>query len=119
MRAGTLRPLAWIAATLLASTSLAFAGPCSDEIAQLQQRIDSTLDQIAAAGRTARQGTGLTHVQPTPRSMAAAEEQLGELAPEKVDAVRQAMIRAHTADDAGDKASCEEALADAKRALGP
>ncbi len=85
----------------------------------MQQRIDSTLEQIAATGRTARQGTGLTHVQPTPRSMAAAEAQLGELPPEKIDAVRQAMVRARAADAAGDKATCEAALADAKRVLGP
>jgi hypothetical protein len=114
-----LRWVLWIAVALFASTSLAHAGPCLDEIAQVQQRIDSTLEQIAASGRTARQGTGLTHVQPTPRSIAAAEAQLGEVAPEKIDAARQAMVRARAADATGDKAACEEALADAKRALGP
>lgn len=114
-----LRSVVWATAALLASTSLAHTGPCSDEIVQVQQSIDSRLEQIAAAGRTARQGTGLTHVQPTPRSIAAAEAQLGELAPEKIDAVRLAIVRAHAADAAGDKAACEEALADAKRALEP
>jgi hypothetical protein len=88
------------------------------EIVQVQQHIDSQLGQTAATGRSARQGTGLTHVQPTPRSIAEAEAQLGELAPEKIDAVRQAMVRARAADTACDKATCEEALADAKRALG-
>jgi hypothetical protein len=114
-----LRWFLWIAVALFASTSLAHADPCLDEIAQVQQRIDSTLEQIAATGRTARQGTGLTHVQPTPRSIAAAEAQLGEVAPEKIDAARQAMVRARAADASGDKTACEEALADAKRALGP
>ena len=114
----SLRSVIWTGVALLASTSLAHTGPCLNEIGQAQQRIDSTLEQTAATGRTARQGTGLTHVQPTPRSIAAAEAQLGELPPEKIDAARQAMVRAHTADAAGDKTACEEALADAKRVLG-
>jgi hypothetical protein len=89
-----------------------------EDIGQVQQSIDSTLEQIAAAGRTAREGTGLTHDQPTPGSMATAEAQLGELAPEKIDDVHQAMVRARAADATGDNAACEEALTDAKRALG-
>src|SRR5262249_9540184 len=112
------RSVAWTAVALLASTSFAHAGPCLDEIAQAQQSINSTLKQTGAAGPTARQGTGRTHVQPTPRSIAETEAQLGELAPEKIDAVRQAMVRARAADAAGDKAACEAALADAMRALG-
>jgi hypothetical protein len=114
----TLRLLAWTALAILALTNLAHAGPCSNEITEVQQTINSRLAEIAAAGRTARQGTGLTHVQPTPQSLAAAEAQLGELPPEKIDAVRQAMVRARAADATGDKAACEEALGDAKRALG-
>ena len=117
MRPITLRSSLWTAVAMLASTSLAHAGPCLDEIAQVQQRMDSTVEQIAATGRTARQGTGLTHAQPTPRSIAAAEAQLGELAPEKINAAREAMVRARAADAAGDKTACEEALADAKRTL--
>ena len=119
MRPITLRPLLWSAVALLASTTLARAGQCSDEIAQMQSYIDATLSQIVAAGPTGREVTHSTHVQPTPRSIAGAEAQLGELPPEKIDAVRQAMVRARGADAAGDKAVCEEALADAKRALGP
>ena len=119
MRPITSRSLLWTAVALLASTTLAHAGPCSDEIAQMQSYIDARLSQIVAAGPTAREVTGRTHVQPTPRSVAGAEAQLGELAPEKIGAVRQAMVRAHAAVAAGDKTACEEALADAKRALGP
>ena len=113
----TLRSAVWIVA-LLASTTLARAGPCSSEIAQTQGRIDAALEQVVAAGPTAPEVTHSTHVQPTPRSMAAAEAQLNRLAPEKIDAVRQAMLRARAADAAEDKAACEEALADAKRELG-
>jgi hypothetical protein len=118
MRLITLKSAGWTV-VLLASMTLAHAGPCSSEIAQTQGRIDAALEQVVAAGRTGPQVTHSTHVQPTPRSIGAAEAQLGGLAPEKIDAVRQAMVRARAADAADDKAACEEALADAKRQLGP
>jgi hypothetical protein len=51
--------------------------------------------------------------------MATVEERLGEISPQTVDAVAQAMARARAADDADDKNACEQALADAQRALGP
>ena len=97
----TLRAAVWIVA-LLASTTLARAGPCSSEIAQTQGRIDAALDQVVAAGPTAPEVTHSTHVQPTPRFVATAEAQLNQLAPEKIDAVRQAMLRARAADAADD-----------------
>jgi len=56
--------------------------------------------------------------QPTPRSMATVEERMGEISPQTVNAIRQAMARARAADDAGDKAACEQALADVRRTLG-
>ena len=117
MRPITLQSAVWTAA-LLASMTLAHAGPCSSEIAEMHSRIDAALEQVVAAGPTAPEVTHSTHVQPTPRSIAAAEAQLGKLAPEEIDAVRQAMLRAQAADGADDKAACEEALADAKRLLG-
>ena len=60
-----------------------------------------------------------THVQPTPRSIGAAEEKPGEVSAETVAAVRQAMLRARAADSAGDKNACEQALAEVQRAIGP
>jgi hypothetical protein len=56
--------------------------------------------------------------QPTPRSIAAAEERLGEVSQKAVEAARQAMVRARAADSAGDKNACEQALADVQRAIG-
>ena len=86
----------------------------------MQTRIDAKLAANAAAGPTARQGAGVGgHVQPTPRSIAAAEVSLGEVSPETFNAVRQAMERARAADSAGDKNACEQALAEAQRAIGP
>ena len=57
--------------------------------------------------------------QPTPHSMAEAEARLGQLSPETVAAVRQAMLGARSADGAGDNTACEQALAEVERALGP
>jgi hypothetical protein len=108
------------AAAFAASISAGYAGPCSKQIDEMMIRINTTLEAKAAAGPSARQGraAGMSD-QPTPRSMATAEERLGELLPQTVDAVRQAMARARAADSAGDKNACEQALADAQRALGP
>jgi hypothetical protein len=45
------------------------------------------------------------HVQPTPRSLAAAEQKLGEISMETVELVKQAMTRARAADGVGDNPS--------------
>ena len=103
-----------------ASISTSYAGPCSEEIGNMMARIDAKLEAKAAAGPTAREGVGAgMSDQPTPRSMAAAEEKLGEVSPQTVEAVRQAMLRARAADSAGDITACEQALADVQRAIGP
>ncbi len=82
----------------------------------MQARMDAKVEAKAAAGPTGRQGAGAgMHVQPTPRSMAAAEG----VSPQMIDTVRQAMLRARAADSAGDKSACEQALADVQHALGP
>ena len=100
--------------------SASYAGPCSDQIDSMQARIDAKLEAKAAAGPTAREGVGAgMSDQPTPRSMAAAEEKLGEVSSQTVNAVRQAMAQARAADSAGDKNACEQALADVRRAIGP
>jgi hypothetical protein len=114
------RLLAFGIIAFAASISTSYAGPCSEEIANMMALIDAKLEAKAAAGPTAREGVGAgMSDQPTPRSMATAEEKLGEVSPQTVDAVRQAMLRARAADSAGDKNACEQALADAQRAIGP
>ena len=107
-------------AALAVSVSASHAGPCSDEIARVQARIGVVLGANAGAGPSARESTAATaHRQPTPRSVGAAEDKLGELPPQKVEAVTSAMERARAADRAGDRSACEQALADAQRALDP
>ena len=108
------------ATALAASTSASYAGPCSHEIDRVQAAIDARLAADAAAGPAARESTAATmHRQPTPGSIAAAEAGLGEASPQKLDAIAAAMARAREADGAGNQGACEQALADARRALGP
>ena len=106
------------AAALVVSMSICYAGPCSQEIARFRAEIDAKQHLNAAAGSTAPQSTAATtHRQPTQRSIGAAESQLGEVSPEKLQAVRAAVERASEADRAGGQIACGEALADARRAF--
>ena len=107
------RMMAWSVA-LAASAS--YAGPCSDDIGRMQGRVDAKLETKAAAGPFAPESAaaGMSD-QPTPRSMATVEERLGEISPQTVNAIEQAMARARAADG---KAACEQALAEVQRALG-
>jgi hypothetical protein len=114
------RLLVACAVALAASMSASYAGPCSHEIDRLQAAIDTRLNANAAAGPDARESTAATmHRQPTPSSIAAAEGRLGDVSPQKLEAVAAAMARARDADGAGNQSACEQALADVRRALGP
>jgi hypothetical protein len=108
------------AALLAASTTASHAGPCSHQIDQMVTRLNAALQAFAAKGPSARETVGaMTGRQPTPNSVAAAEEQLGDVSAEKIAAVKLAMERARAADSAGDGRACAQALADAQRELGP
>lgn len=107
------------ATALAVSMPAAHAGPCAKQIDQMQARIDARLAARAAKGPTARETVGaMTRRQPTPGSIAKAEEGLGELPPETVASVKQDMARARAADKAGDTSACERALAAAQREMG-
>jgi hypothetical protein len=108
------------AVVLAVSTITGYAGVCSDAIESVRARLDARLDAIAGAGRAAPEGAGaLMHRQPTPGSIAAAEEKLDELSREKIVSINAAMARARAADAAGDKAACDRALEEAQTAIGP
>jgi hypothetical protein len=100
--------------------SAGYAGPCSDDIGRVEVQIAKKLDALAATGPTgAEDATAFgRHLQPTPGTLATAEEKLGDVSRKKVDAVKSAMGRARAADAAGDKSACEQALADVERELG-
>ena len=101
------------------STSVSHAGPCSGEIDRAMAEFDRILDARAAAGPSARQSSAaMTHRQPTPGSVGAAESAVGDISAERIDAVTAAIAKARQADAAGDRAACQQALADARRAAG-
>jgi hypothetical protein len=106
------------ATALVVSMSTGYAGPCSQEIARFRVEIDAKQHSNAAAGRSAPQSSAATtHRQPTQESIEAAESQLGEVSPEKLQTVIAAVERASEADRAGNQIACEEALAEARRAF--
>ena len=108
------------AVAMVLSISSSYAGPCSDAIARMQVRVDARLAVNAAAGPAAREGVGATmHRQPTPESIARAEESLGEVSAKLAEAVGRTMTRAREADAANDKSACERALGMVEQALGP
>jgi hypothetical protein len=107
------------AAALVVSMSISYAGPCSQEIARFRTEIDAKQRANAAAGPSAPESTAATaHRQPTQRSIGDALSRLGEVSPDKVQAVLAALERANEADRSGDQTACGEALADARRAFG-
>jgi hypothetical protein len=96
------------------------AGPCSKDIERIQVLVDARLNAIAAAGPAAEQSTAAQlHRQPTPGSMAEAEQKLGELSPSAIEKVKAAMTRARNADAAGDADGCNRALAEIQSKIGP
>ena len=116
----TLRALVFGAMTVSASAAAAHAGPCSGQIDAMQARIDARLEAKAAAGPTAKEGVlATTNMQPTPASIAAAEEKLGDISTKKVKAMKRGMARARVADKVGDLRACRKALAALQRVLGP
>jgi hypothetical protein len=105
-----------VAATVL-STSAGNAGPCAREIDRTWIEVGAKLQARVGAGRSNVQGTvGLLHHQPTPSSIAAAEEKIGDRWVALETAVI-ALARAREADHANDAGTCREALMAAQRAF--
>ena len=76
------------------------------------------MESAAAQGQPAAESTFATmHRQPTPGSIASAEQQAGDLTSEEAQAITEAMDVARHADDEGDRAGCEKALSDVDRIL--
>ena len=76
------------------------------------------LDAIAAKGRPGTESTFATmHRQPTPATVAGADENLGDVSEQDVRAVREYMTEARKADDANDRPACEKALTEARKIL--
>jgi hypothetical protein len=96
--------------------SPANAGPCSDRLDQANVAVEKLLDEAAANGRPAAESTFATmHRQPTPGTVASAEEKAGSLSQAQVEAITEKLDAARDADNRGDGAGCEKALDEAER----
>ncbi|WP_114948696.1 hypothetical protein [Microvirga calopogonii] len=92
------------------------AGPCTPDIDRLQAQVDARIAAVAGAGPAGSESIAAQlHREPTPASIAAAEQKLGEGKPE--EAALAALARARAADASGDKAGCDEALILVRKAL--
>ena len=107
------------AATALALMAApADAGPCTDRIYQADLEVEKLLDAAAANAKPAAESSFATmHRQPTPGTVASAEEKAGELTSAQVEAITEKLDAARDADDKGDRAACEKALNEAERML--
>ena len=116
----TVRAIPLVAMGIGLCVSASYAGPCAGDVEKMQARIDAALEGKAAGGPAAKKGAfaGMSK-QPTPGSMAAAEQKLGELSPQTVDAVRRAMAKARAADSAGEGSACASALTEVQRTIVP
>ena len=98
--------------------ALAYAGPCTDRIYQSDLAVEKLLDAAAANGAPAPQSSFATlHRQPTPATVASAEQKAGALSSAQVEAITKKLDAARDADDKGDGATCEKALNEADRML--
>jgi hypothetical protein len=98
-------------AALIGGATTAHAGPCTAQIAVVEQQVKRT-PPGPETGPTGPQTLGAQlHYQPTPGDVAHAER----VANKDADA---ALDRARTADAAGDAAGCNAALNQAKRLYG-
>jgi hypothetical protein len=91
--------LSGLALVLSAGTS--YSGPCTQQISDVRSAAIETMNAKAAAGQAGTESTAATlHHQPTPRSIAQAEEGLAEMSDKDAEAYHQAMERAMAADKA-------------------
>jgi len=104
------------AAVFTMAATWAQAGPCTAEIDKVQAQVDAEIDAIAGSGPSAAETRAARlHHQPTPASIAAAEQRLHES--EGTRRALAALARARSADRAGRASACEEALAQARAAI--
>jgi len=107
-----------VTAAIALSIVPSLAGPCSGEIDRIQPGVETLIAAAAVAGPAGRQSTAaMTHRQPTPSSITAAEAKVREGA--RAERAKAAMARARDADRAGDARACQQALADVRREIGP
>ena len=104
-------------ALFLSCAAAANAGPCAVQIDAVQMLVDAKADAVAGeGGRPCSRCRSGPRRQPTPGSIGRAEEALGEGA--SVEKALAALGRARETDAAGNADACQQALAEALRAIG-
>jgi hypothetical protein len=105
-----------VATAFVMAATWAHAGPCTAEIDKLQAQVDAKIEAIAGSGPAAAESRAARlHHQPTPASIAAAEQRLHES--EGTKRALAALARARKADEAGNTDACDKALAQARAAI--
>jgi hypothetical protein len=101
------------------STHPSLASSCSQDIDRAWVQVNAKIQARVAAGRSAPQSAiALLHHQPTPSSIAGAEERLIDIwLP--IETAVAALARAREADGINDRIACEGALADVQRVIRP
>lgn len=109
------RIVTFVALALIGGSAVSYAGPCTTQISQVEQRIraaQASLPPGGAGEASAPQSVGAQlHHQPTPSSVESAERMAnadGEAA----------LARARKADAAGDASACAKALMEAQAIYG-
>ena len=96
------------------------AGPCEQQLYGTEIAREARLNALAAHGNAAPQSTfAMMHRQPTPTTVAQAEERAGEVSGANLTAVEKFLQEARKADAANDLPACEKALAEVRKILGP
>jgi hypothetical protein len=96
------------------SANVSYAGSCMQDVDRAWAELGPKMQARIGAGRSAPQSVAaLHHYQPTPNSIAAAEEKLGERWLPMEMAV-MALARAREADRLNDKGAGEQALSEAQ-----
>jgi hypothetical protein len=103
---------------LVAPVTAGHAGPCTAQIDAVQAQVDARVAAVAGAGPVQRESTSdPLRRESTPGSIPRAKESLGEK--DSVGRALSALERAREADRGGNEENCEQALAEARRAIGP
>jgi hypothetical protein len=102
---------------LLMAAPPTYAGPCQGSIDRVQAQVDAVIEKRAGSGPWAPESVDARrNYQPTPRSLAKAEETLGTGA--GLQNALNALGRARDADRSADITRCNNELNEARRALG-
>jgi hypothetical protein len=103
---------------LMVTPCVAHASSCAAQIDKVQAQVDARADAIAGTDPGARESrAALMHHQPTPASIAAAEQRLK--GGHGVERALAALKKARVAQARGDRRGCEIALSEARAAIHP